>query len=234
MTDETVPCTTCGQPTRMTGTKKCDWCYEVETRLAGYLRRGGPAARNFVKDALESGGDPPFRAEVHIHEGPLVPEGAELGDRARAIRSDHSRRVQGAGRATGEEGGQVIFSGITATPEEVATMTRLARPAATIVSNGRMLGGHGALVRYYDILTKKYDLPFERWSLAADGKIYLEMEQEEGERWLKDLAEHRAMIERDRKLDEHNAGVMAQTYYEAGMENIRRDREAMEKLKEKK
>lgn len=51
--DETVPCRTCGEDTRMTGTQLCDWCYETETRLAGYLRRGGEKARAFVRAALE-------------------------------------------------------------------------------------------------------------------------------------------------------------------------------------
>lgn len=42
---ETVPCETCGTPTHMTGTKRCDDCWEVERRLGEYLRRGGANAR---------------------------------------------------------------------------------------------------------------------------------------------------------------------------------------------
>jgi hypothetical protein len=50
--DETVPCSTCGDPTRMTGTKKCNDCWEVEGRLQGYLRRGGAKAYAVVLAAL--------------------------------------------------------------------------------------------------------------------------------------------------------------------------------------
>jgi hypothetical protein len=48
----TVPCGTCGVPTRMTGTKRCDSCYEVEHRLAFYLNDGGDRAKAFVRAAL--------------------------------------------------------------------------------------------------------------------------------------------------------------------------------------
>lgn len=36
--EETVPCKTCGEPTKFTGTKRCNNCYEVESRLDSYLR----------------------------------------------------------------------------------------------------------------------------------------------------------------------------------------------------
>lgn len=49
---ETVPCDTCGNPTPMLGTKRCDGCREVEIRLSGYLRRGGPHAIEFVRKAI--------------------------------------------------------------------------------------------------------------------------------------------------------------------------------------
>jgi hypothetical protein len=35
---ETVPCETCGDPTTYTGTKRCNNCYEVESRLDSYLQ----------------------------------------------------------------------------------------------------------------------------------------------------------------------------------------------------
>lgn len=35
---ETVPCETCGEPTTYTGTKRCNNCYEVETRLDKFLQ----------------------------------------------------------------------------------------------------------------------------------------------------------------------------------------------------
>lgn len=49
---ETCPCKTCGKSTPMLGTKLCDGCWEVERRLADYLREGGDNARKFVEDAL--------------------------------------------------------------------------------------------------------------------------------------------------------------------------------------
>lgn len=38
MSDETVPCGTCGTPTRMTGTKRCNLCWQVESNLAQYAQ----------------------------------------------------------------------------------------------------------------------------------------------------------------------------------------------------
>jgi len=49
--EATIPCETCGTPTRMTGTKRCDGCWEVEHRLAAYLRTG-PKARALVRKQL--------------------------------------------------------------------------------------------------------------------------------------------------------------------------------------
>ena len=46
----TVPCETCGKPTLMEGTKRCDGCYEVESRLSDYLKT--PGGRAFVTAAL--------------------------------------------------------------------------------------------------------------------------------------------------------------------------------------
>ena len=43
-----VPCETCGAPTLMDGTKRCDGCWEVERRLKAYLIRGGERAREFI------------------------------------------------------------------------------------------------------------------------------------------------------------------------------------------
>jgi hypothetical protein len=47
-----VPCKTCGFPTDKTGTGLCDGCWEVEHRLATYLRDGGRVAVSFVARAL--------------------------------------------------------------------------------------------------------------------------------------------------------------------------------------
>jgi hypothetical protein len=47
-----VPCETCGTSTQSGGTKRCDACFEVESRLKFYLARGGENARQFVEKAL--------------------------------------------------------------------------------------------------------------------------------------------------------------------------------------
>jgi len=51
---ETIPCETCGAPTAMTGTKRCDRCWEVERRLGAYASTGR-AARAFLSAALDEG-----------------------------------------------------------------------------------------------------------------------------------------------------------------------------------
>lgn len=38
MEKETIPCTTCGTPTTMLGTKLCNNCWEVQRRLWIYVR----------------------------------------------------------------------------------------------------------------------------------------------------------------------------------------------------
>jgi hypothetical protein len=58
MNTPTVPCRTCGAPTHMTGTKKCDKCWEVEYRLIDYLKRGGHKAASFVLQALNETSPP--------------------------------------------------------------------------------------------------------------------------------------------------------------------------------
>lgn len=50
-----VPCGTCGLPTHMTGTNRCDRCWEVERRLADYLKTGD-AAKAFVERSLTDSG----------------------------------------------------------------------------------------------------------------------------------------------------------------------------------
>ena len=73
--EKTVPCETCGTPTPMTGTKRCDTCFEVEQRLAGYLRRGGAKAMAFVRSALAredlASVLRPIRAEHDTHAQPV-------------------------------------------------------------------------------------------------------------------------------------------------------------------
>lgn len=49
---KTVPCETCGESTDYTGTKRCQACWEVESRLGGYLVRGAKNARKFILEAL--------------------------------------------------------------------------------------------------------------------------------------------------------------------------------------
>lgn len=47
---ETAPCETCGHPTPMLGTRRCDNCWEVERRLVAYLRSEN--ARERMRRAL--------------------------------------------------------------------------------------------------------------------------------------------------------------------------------------
>lgn len=53
---DTVICETCGHSTMMDSTKRCDDCWELEHRLADYLRRGGDKARAFVAEKLGEAG----------------------------------------------------------------------------------------------------------------------------------------------------------------------------------
>ncbi len=48
--EETIPCETCGQPTPMLGTKRCDGCWEVEHRLGDYMKH--PKGLDFVRGLL--------------------------------------------------------------------------------------------------------------------------------------------------------------------------------------
>lgn len=57
-----VPCRTCGHLTLETGMKLCHGCWEVEHRLAWYLREGGAEARAFVTKTIEET-SPPSRRE---------------------------------------------------------------------------------------------------------------------------------------------------------------------------
>lgn len=44
------PCKFCGEPAAMTGTKQCDGCYEVASRLGDFLRHKN--GRDLVRQAL--------------------------------------------------------------------------------------------------------------------------------------------------------------------------------------
>jgi hypothetical protein len=47
---DTISCETCGQPTPMLGTKRCNNCWEVERRLGTYMR--SPKALDFIRKHL--------------------------------------------------------------------------------------------------------------------------------------------------------------------------------------
>jgi hypothetical protein len=49
---ETVPCETCGAPTMMASTKRCNDCYEVELRLQKFLAHA--KGRAYVRRLLAS------------------------------------------------------------------------------------------------------------------------------------------------------------------------------------
>jgi hypothetical protein len=61
---DAVPCGTCTMPTHMIGTRRCDNCYEVESRLVTYLR--APNGRAFIRAALATGpAHPPLLLRGH-------------------------------------------------------------------------------------------------------------------------------------------------------------------------
>lgn len=72
--EKTVPCETCGEPTTKTGTKRCDWCWEVESRLDGYLTRGKANARRILLATLK-GCDP---EEIAVRTLSMTVEEARL------------------------------------------------------------------------------------------------------------------------------------------------------------
>ncbi len=49
--EKTIPCKTCDESTTFLGTKLCNGCWEVETRLRSYLTNNN--AIKFVKAALD-------------------------------------------------------------------------------------------------------------------------------------------------------------------------------------
>ena len=63
MKEETIPCETCGEPTIHTGTKRCNNCYEIESRMNTYLRHLNGRRHVFAKIVeleLERLGDEPI------------------------------------------------------------------------------------------------------------------------------------------------------------------------------
>lgn len=52
------PCQTCGEPASLPGARFCNACWEVQSRLETYLRRGGSKARKFVHTAMVNTEDP--------------------------------------------------------------------------------------------------------------------------------------------------------------------------------
>jgi len=50
---ETVPCTICGDPTWMLGTKLCDACWEFDHRVDYILRDAKPRYLRELRDKIE-------------------------------------------------------------------------------------------------------------------------------------------------------------------------------------
>jgi len=50
---ELAVCKTCKRPTDKTSTRLCDGCWELEHRLASYLRDGGAKASAFVRETSD-------------------------------------------------------------------------------------------------------------------------------------------------------------------------------------
>lgn len=50
MSEPTVPCDVCGTPTTFLGTRRCNNCWEVESRLAQYLK--SPAGQTYARNLM--------------------------------------------------------------------------------------------------------------------------------------------------------------------------------------
>lgn len=57
-------CETCGSPRSFPGAQLCNGCWEVESRLDGYLRDGRLRARQFIELALEKAKEEEIRAKL--------------------------------------------------------------------------------------------------------------------------------------------------------------------------
>lgn len=67
-TEETVPCGLCGTPTRMTGTKRCDRCFELE----GRVRRQPDIARRVLAGMTpDPGAAPPAQPQSEPRIDPM-------------------------------------------------------------------------------------------------------------------------------------------------------------------
>ena len=66
-------CETCGKPRNFPGAKLCNGCWEVESRLGGYLCNAN--ARRFVEEALEAARMEAIRAQLIA-----AVEGQQLND----------------------------------------------------------------------------------------------------------------------------------------------------------
>lgn len=91
----TVPCETCGEPTTFTGTKRCNNCYEVESRLDKYLQN--PKAlqlivRKIREDELKHGA---AKAIEHFSEDELERYSDELRKAQAYVLDRHVEDVHG-------------------------------------------------------------------------------------------------------------------------------------------
>lgn len=59
-----IACETCGKPTNYLGTRRCNICWEVESRLQSYLCNGKSKARNFVMTQLKHVPPYPYRDDL--------------------------------------------------------------------------------------------------------------------------------------------------------------------------
>jgi hypothetical protein len=70
MTEETVKCELCGELTAMTGTKRCDRCWEVERWVTANPEIAGKVLRNLESEPLLS-----ERLDAHVMRHLHVPAG---------------------------------------------------------------------------------------------------------------------------------------------------------------
>jgi len=69
-----VPCETCGESTPTVGTGRCNDCWEVESRLVGYLTRGGDRAWRVLAAVLAGRGEPAIDRDFGVGVPGLIAE----------------------------------------------------------------------------------------------------------------------------------------------------------------
>jgi hypothetical protein len=89
----TVPCGICGRPTPMRGTKRCDRCWELETRI-----EAAPEIAKLILRGMENGGLSPELEEVERNQLQSKRDAEEKefyeNERSRAATADYEYQVE--------------------------------------------------------------------------------------------------------------------------------------------